>query len=91
MRCKLAAVYRLVDINGWSETIFNHISVSGCFCFVGPTEVRRLVWLVPISGVLWVFIVHSVFMRNCRLVSAQSCVYNRLSALSKAQNFLQVS
>jgi len=27
LRCKLAAVYRLVEMNGWSEVIFNHISV----------------------------------------------------------------
>lgn len=27
-RCKLAAVYRLVDLLGWSESIYNHISVS---------------------------------------------------------------
>ena len=31
LRCKLAAVYRLVDIMGWSEAIFNHISVSSYF------------------------------------------------------------
>lgn len=28
IRNKLAAVYRLVDLMGWSEHIFNHISVS---------------------------------------------------------------
>ena len=28
LRCKLAATYRLVDMFGWSEAIFNHISVS---------------------------------------------------------------
>lgn len=27
LRCKLAALYRLVDINGWTHGIFNHISV----------------------------------------------------------------
>ncbi|RWS30630.1 Protein hu-li tai shao-like protein [Leptotrombidium deliense] len=27
LRCKLAAVYRLVDLYGWSEGIYNHISV----------------------------------------------------------------
>ena len=27
LRSKLAAVYRLVDIFGWSQTIYNHISV----------------------------------------------------------------
>lgn len=30
LRRKLAAVYRLVDIKGWSEAIFNHISVRFC-------------------------------------------------------------
>ncbi|XP_053211391.1 protein hu-li tai shao-like isoform X4 [Panonychus citri] len=27
LRCKLAAVYRLVDLYGWSQSIYNHISV----------------------------------------------------------------
>lgn len=27
LRCKLAAVYRLVDLYGWSENIYNHITV----------------------------------------------------------------
>lgn len=26
LRCKVAAVYRLVDIHGWSQNIYNHIS-----------------------------------------------------------------
>lgn len=33
LRCKLAALYRLLDINGWTHGIFNHISVSE-FCFI---------------------------------------------------------
>lgn len=28
LRCKVAAVYRLVDLYGWSEGIYNHITVS---------------------------------------------------------------
>ena len=28
LRCKLAAVYRLIDIFGWSQGIYNHITVS---------------------------------------------------------------
>lgn len=28
LRCKLAALYRLVDLCGWSHGIYNHISVS---------------------------------------------------------------
>ena len=27
-RCKLAALYRVVDLMGWSQEIYNHISVS---------------------------------------------------------------
>ena len=27
-RCKLAAVYRLVDLHGWTQGIYNHITVS---------------------------------------------------------------
>lgn len=26
-KCKLASVYRLVDLKGWSESIYNHITV----------------------------------------------------------------
>ena len=33
LRCKLAAVYRLIDIFGWSEAIFNHVSVCMIFVF----------------------------------------------------------
>lgn len=28
LRCKLAGVYRLIDIYGWSESIYNHVTVS---------------------------------------------------------------
>lgn len=34
-RCKLAAVYRLVDMFGWSQLIYNHITVS-CIIVVCP-------------------------------------------------------
>jgi len=27
-RCKLATLFRLVDNFGWTQTVFNHISVS---------------------------------------------------------------
>lgn len=27
LRCKLAAVYRLIDLYGWSENIYNHVTV----------------------------------------------------------------
>jgi hypothetical protein len=27
-RCKLAALYRLVDLHGWTQGIYNHITVS---------------------------------------------------------------
>ena len=27
IRCKLASLYRLVDIFGWSQAIYNHITV----------------------------------------------------------------
>lgn len=33
LRCKLAALYRLVDMFGWSQSIYNHITVSyNYFC-----------------------------------------------------------
>uniref|UniRef100_A0A7N9D730 Adducin 1 n=1 Tax=Macaca fascicularis TaxID=9541 RepID=A0A7N9D730_MACFA len=28
LRCKLAAFYRLADLFGWSQLIYNHITVS---------------------------------------------------------------
>jgi len=30
IRCKLAALYRLVDLFGWSQSIYNHITVRVC-------------------------------------------------------------
>lgn len=27
LRCKLAAVYRLIDLYGWAQSIYNHITV----------------------------------------------------------------
>ena len=33
-RCKLAAVYRLVDMLGWSSSIYNHISVSFLLTYI---------------------------------------------------------
>jgi hypothetical protein len=32
LRCKLAAVYRLVDLFGWSQGIYNHITVCYIHC-----------------------------------------------------------
>lgn len=32
LRCKLAAVYRLMDLYGWTQNIYNHITVSSHFC-----------------------------------------------------------
>lgn len=34
LRCKLAAVYRLVDLNGWSAGIYNHITVIITLAFM---------------------------------------------------------
>jgi adducin len=28
LRCKLASVYRLVDLKGWSWSVYNHITVK---------------------------------------------------------------
>lgn len=30
LRIKLAAVYRLIEMNGWSMGIYNHVTVSTC-------------------------------------------------------------
>ena len=27
LRCKLAAVYRLIDLHGWTQGIYNHVTV----------------------------------------------------------------
>lgn len=28
LRCKVASLYRIIDLNGWSYGIYNHISVG---------------------------------------------------------------
>lgn len=28
LRCKLASVYRLIDMHGWTQNIYNHVTVS---------------------------------------------------------------
>ena len=41
LRCKLAAVYRLVDLYGWTQNIYNHITVSSTimlYYFVGNRD-----------------------------------------------------
>lgn len=55
LRCKLAAFYRLADLFGWSQLIYNHITVSiesidngiNCFniqenCFPPPSVICSL-------------------------------------------------
>lgn len=32
LRCKLAAFYRLADLFGWSELIYNHLTVRRASC-----------------------------------------------------------
>lgn len=32
LRCKLASLYRLIDLFGWSQGIYNHITVRVCVC-----------------------------------------------------------
>ena len=34
LRCKLAAVYRLIDMYGWSQGIYNHVTVSNSFHYL---------------------------------------------------------
>lgn len=47
LRCKLASLYRLVDLCGWSHGIFNHISVSySCVDFLASYIVCSLPSLV---------------------------------------------
>ena len=50
LRSKLAAVYRLIDLYGWTQGIYNHVTVSGdiyilmedkmylLFTFSGPSK-----------------------------------------------------
>ena len=48
LRCKLAAVYRLIDLYGWTQGIYNHVTVSALYIifkkyiifylFAGPGE-----------------------------------------------------
>lgn len=66
LRCKLASVYRLIDIFGWSEAIFNHISVSAFLLFS-----RRLINFTFVLILLLLLLdkmlfVSTRFMLSCR-------------------------
>ena len=37
LRCKLAAVYRLVDMYGWTQNIYNHISVISFWTYLSSS------------------------------------------------------
>ena len=58
-RCKLAAVYRLVDMFGWSQLIYNSITVSdmGALCYLGTHKVKHpldLYWpMYPTRVLVW--------------------------------------
>ena len=40
LRCKLAALYRIVDMYGWTQSIYNHISVI-CLPFC-PNVIKKV-------------------------------------------------
>lgn len=40
LRCKLASVYRLIDMYGWAQSIYNHVTVS-CQFFISQLIVAR--------------------------------------------------
>ncbi|XP_019806907.2 alpha-adducin isoform X6 [Tursiops truncatus] len=42
LRCKLAAFYRLADLFGWSQLIYNHITVSAMKCGLLPISPEAL-------------------------------------------------
>nr|XP_031294369.1 alpha-adducin isoform X7 [Camelus dromedarius] len=42
LRCKLAALYRLADLFGWSQLIYNHITVSAMKCGLLPISPEAL-------------------------------------------------
>ncbi|XP_029808444.1 alpha-adducin [Suricata suricatta] len=42
LRCKLAAFYRLADLFGWSQLIYNHITVSAMKCGLLPVSPEAL-------------------------------------------------
>lgn len=37
LRIKVAAVYRLIELNGWAMGIYNHVTVSSIQCILRPT------------------------------------------------------
>lgn len=42
LRCKLAAFYRLADLFGWSELIYNHLTVRKASCADVPSFKSQL-------------------------------------------------
>jgi hypothetical protein len=52
LRCKLASAYRLMDLYGWTQGVYNQISVSGqhlicAFCvvpFINAVQLFCLLW-----------------------------------------------
>ena len=37
LRSKLAAVYRLIDLYGWTQGIYNHVTVGGYILIIDET------------------------------------------------------
>ena len=33
LRCKLAALFRIIDLYGWSQNIYNHVTVSEYYVY----------------------------------------------------------
>lgn len=62
LRSKLAAVYRLVDIFGWSQNIYNHISV----CITTRNLIAALDYLINPYLQLVCIVMHLGFTRTRR-------------------------
>lgn len=54
LRCKLASAYRLMDLYGWTQGVYNQISVSG-------QQLERDVCIAELSSVL----IHNTNIRSC--------------------------
>lgn len=47
LRCQLASVYRLVDLKGWSWSVYNHITVKFPRNFEQVPVKKRIFILLP--------------------------------------------
>lgn len=77
LRCKLAAFYRLADLFGWSELIYNHLTVRSAFHYLHN---KKSGWwfFIQTSGFLYAALVWDIifFLLKVALITVMNlCVF----------------